>query len=62
MGTEFSIYLPAAPVQQSDSADKEKEGPPSGRGETVLVVDDEAAICQLTRQNLEAHPRDRTRG
>jgi hypothetical protein len=54
-GTEFSIYLPAAEVNQTKPTEMQMELPPSGRGEIILVVDDEAAICQVTQQNLEAH-------
>ncbi len=54
-GTEFSIYLPAAEVNQSKPAEKENDRSPSGHGETILVVDDEALICQVTQKNLEAH-------
>jgi CheY-like chemotaxis protein len=54
-GTEFSIYLPAAQVEQSGPAAKGQDRPPSGRGETILVVDDEASICLVTQKNLEAH-------
>jgi two-component system sensor kinase len=54
-GTEFCIYLPADEVNQARPAEQDKDLPPSGHGETILVVDDEAAICQVTQKNLEAH-------
>jgi two-component system sensor kinase len=54
-GTEFTIYLPAAEASQPKSADGGVEALPAGRGETILVVDDEAAVCQVTQKNLEAH-------
>jgi PAS domain S-box-containing protein len=52
-GTRFYIYLPAHP-----SAHAEIEAPvqtelPRGSGELVLVVDDEAAVQQITKQTLE---------
>src|SRR5687768_3904028 len=31
------------------------EDPFGGHGEMILVVDDEPAICMITRKNLEAH-------
>jgi len=55
VGTEFSIYLPAAEVKENASGENQNTYPPCGLGETVLVVDDETAICQVTRKNLEAH-------
>lgn len=54
-GSTFKVYLPA----QADSA-----GPtavaakptelPRGRGETILLVDDEASILNITKQTLES--------
>ncbi len=54
-GTEFTVYLPAAAAKASKDGDGQNGPAPSGHGETVLVVDDEAAICQVTQKNLEAH-------
>jgi signal transduction histidine kinase len=54
-GTEFGIYLPCvdAPLETSPP---ETDLPVSVNGsETVLVVDDEAAIRDLVRKVLEAH-------
>jgi len=57
-GTRFSIHLPAStePDGESEidhSADVTEELP-RGNGQLVLVVDDEAAIRQITRTALEA--------
>lgn len=55
-GTRFKIYLPAV-----DSGDKNRLGRvqidelPKARGETVLVVDDEASIREITKITLEAN-------
>jgi CheY-like chemotaxis protein len=54
-GTIFRVYLPAL----EPSAIAQKAVPvssilPRGNGETILVVDDEASICNITRQTLEA--------
>ncbi|MBC8008642.1 MAG: response regulator [Burkholderiales bacterium] len=54
-GTTFHVYLPA----QLDGAAVGVAGPgvgkpPGGQGELILVVDDENAILQVTRQTLEA--------
>lgn len=52
-GTKFSIHLPAA----TGEADVSTTGTPSplalGEGETLLVVDDEAAILEITKETLE---------
>ena len=54
-GTKFSIFLPAT----SDSGAKAPDGGPaalpSGRGELVLVVDDEESIRDVTRNLLSRH-------
>lgn len=54
-GTRFRVYLPAlpdtdfvAPVSESRPA------LPTGHGEGVLIIDDEASIRQITQQTLEA--------
>jgi PAS domain S-box-containing protein len=53
-GTHFKIYLPAA---QSDTAQQEvltPAVPHRGTGETILVVDDEASIRDITTELLES--------
>ncbi len=59
-GAEFALYLPAADIGQPQLGQPRRCEPdlkvlPIGRGETILVVDDEAAICHFTQRNLEAH-------
>ncbi len=52
-GTTFHVYLPA---HKSEHAEIEAPVPgelPRGSGELVLVVDDEAAVQQITKQTLE---------
>ena len=54
LGTRFQVYLPA---QAGTSADREtpaQDELPRGDGQVILVVDDEAAIRQITRHTLEA--------
>ena len=53
-GTSFKIYLPRHTEKQSSSVDAQEPGPhlPTG-SETVLVVEDETAILQLTGSMLE---------
>jgi PAS domain S-box-containing protein len=53
-GTQFKIYLPAAETPFTVQADK-STALPSGRGELILVVDDEIAIREITKGTLEAY-------
>ncbi len=53
-GARFRIYLPALPGAGAGEPVPEKTSLPRAKGETVLVVDDEASIRQITRQTLEA--------
>ncbi|MCU0793535.1 MAG: response regulator [Opitutaceae bacterium] len=54
-GSVFKIHLPALPEDKQSS---EPRGPevelPRGHGELILVVDDESAIIEITRQTLGA--------
>jgi PAS domain S-box-containing protein len=52
-GTTFTVYLPALAESQSAAEILEKPELPRGHGELVLVVDDEAALRQVTRRTLE---------
>ncbi len=54
-GSTFKVYLPA--LDAAESSDAPAPGAdrlPRGKGELVLVVDDEASILDITRQTLEA--------
>ena len=53
-GTEFQIYLPALPNGYNAQADAKRSELPRGNGEMILIVDDEAAVREITRQTLEA--------
>ncbi|MBC8009546.1 MAG: PAS domain S-box protein [Burkholderiales bacterium] len=54
-GSTFKIYLPTDPKLRSTVvAPHAVTEIPRGHGETVLVVDDEAAILSTTQQTLEA--------
>lgn len=49
-GSAFEVYLPAqAPAGARPSAVAPKAGPWRGQGETILVVDDEESIREITR-------------
>jgi hypothetical protein len=54
-GTTFKVYLPAAAESQpGTTAEPELNAPLSGRGELILIADDELAIREMTRQALES--------
>jgi PAS domain S-box-containing protein len=53
VGTQFQVYLPAAETAPPKPAEEAPAPLPLGKGELVLVVDDEAAIRDVTRRNLE---------
>jgi CheY-like chemotaxis protein len=52
-GTTFNVYLPRVdePLALHEAAD----APPVGGSETILLVEDEALLRELTRDLLEAH-------
>lgn len=52
-GSTFCVCLPAADATPEAPAPDAAPAPGSGRGETVLVVDDEASIRETTRALLE---------
>ena len=54
-GTTFQVLLPASPVVAKRSAPGNSTPLPKGKGETILIVDDEAAIVSATRKMLEMH-------
>ncbi|MGE5657694.1 MAG: response regulator [Actinomycetota bacterium] len=54
-GTCFKIYLPAKTASSLESTKPEKEVLPSGGGELILIVDDEASIRDIAKQILKAY-------
>jgi PAS domain S-box-containing protein len=55
-GTQFDIYLPATSDSQIETPDSLTALPvPRGRGELILVVDDEPAIRQAVERTLCQH-------
>src|SRR5947209_952851 len=52
-GTQFAVYLPAIETTPAERAERKRAEMPVGRGELVLVVDDEEAIRQITKGTLE---------
>ncbi len=51
----FNVLLPAAPNATPASEEVVREPLPPGRGETILVVDDELGILGTTCKLLERH-------
>jgi nitrogen-specific signal transduction histidine kinase len=52
-GAFMAVYLPA--VERPEQLPDESPELPSGRGQQILIVDDESAILQTARMMLEAH-------
>jgi PAS domain S-box-containing protein len=55
IGSRFSVFLPAALGRSSAAPEGNRVELPRGRGETILVVDDEPSIRRVTRHTLETH-------
>ncbi|MDH6068487.1 PAS domain S-box protein [Chrysosporum ovalisporum APH033B] len=53
IGSQFHIYLPSSENSTLSTGDESKM--PTGNGELILVVDEEAAITQITKTTLEIH-------
>ena len=54
-GTTFRVYLPTSPSAEVQKAEEAPAFLPSGKGELILVVEDEASIREITQDTLEAH-------
>jgi CheY-like chemotaxis protein len=55
-GTNFKVYLPAIETLETEKlAAKQSEELPLGRGELILVIDDEPSIREITRITLEKY-------
>ncbi len=54
-GTQFKVYLPAAPEEWSAQYEADSMTLPVGQGELILMVEDEAAIREVTRETLETY-------
>ncbi len=52
-GTQFKVFLPAAEVSEIQVEQHQQFDLRSGKGELILVVDDEESICQVTKLSLE---------
>ena len=54
-GTTFRIYIPATGASSTAAAASEEADLPTGHGELILIIDDEAAIREITKETLKAH-------
>jgi CheY-like chemotaxis protein len=54
-GATFKVFLPAKPNAVVRAGATEPTALPSGQGELILVVDDEAPIRNVTQKTLERH-------
>lgn len=54
-GTRFTIYLPALVTEKQTSASKQDPTRWSGKGECILVIDDESSFRDITRSILERY-------
>jgi PAS domain S-box-containing protein len=55
VGSTFTVFLPASPAQSIPAVPAARSLMPQGQGETILVVDDETGILQVTKSILEAN-------
>ena len=53
-GTRFRVYLPASPVGKGPDVARSEQGLQEGKGEMILIVDDEPSIRKVTQQTLDA--------
>ena len=52
-GTVFTVHLPLRDDAPEETAPEDREALPDGRGETVLIAEDEEAVLRLSRSILE---------
>lgn len=53
-GTTFSIFLPAVSAAVAEAAKSRTDAVPKGKGELVLVADDEALVLEMARLALDS--------
>jgi nitrogen-specific signal transduction histidine kinase len=54
-GTAFKVYLPVITITETPKEEERQLELPAGHGESILVVDDEDQIREITRKTLETH-------
>src|SRR5439155_13893487 len=52
-GAIFKVYLPATMASEAELVQQERASPLTGKGQQVLLVDDELAILEITKETLE---------
>jgi PAS domain S-box-containing protein len=57
-GTTFRIYFPATGSTSGVPAASQEADLPMGNGELILIIDDEAAVREITKETLQAHGYD----
>jgi CheY-like chemotaxis protein len=55
LGTTFTVLLPTTDAPVPDALEEERSEPVRGGGETILVVEDEPAMLEVTRRILADH-------
>ena len=55
LGTTMALYFPATPAANAPGRTEFAEPLPKGRGEQILLVDDETAVREMLRRVLERH-------
>lgn len=54
-GSTFTVYLPAVTKAEPSTEEDQTVNLPAGNKELILVVDDEAAIREITKETLETY-------
>ncbi|HEX4948335.1 MAG TPA: PAS domain S-box protein [Blastocatellia bacterium] len=54
-GTSFEVYLPAVKNKVAPEFEREVKDLPRGKGQTILIVDDEVEILKMTSETLIAY-------
>jgi PAS domain S-box-containing protein len=54
-GTTFRIYIPSTGTDLGGAAASEIVDLPMGHGELILIIDDEAAVREITKETLETY-------
>jgi len=54
-GTQFNIHIPSVETSQAEQVDEAQAETPMGHCELILVIEDEAAICEIAKGTLETY-------
>jgi CheY-like chemotaxis protein len=53
-GSSFKVYLPASPAAEIHPSPLKPMETPAGNGELILLVDDDRAVLEMTKETLKA--------